>query len=316
MSGLTNYSAPNILQNLTGLSGVPATPTVWLALFTAVGTDAGTGFTEVSTSGTAYARVQVSGTATAASTISASSPTITGPNVSTVPWITASGNSGLGWAVYDVTKGAYLGVLTSWIGTTITLNANSASAGSGSTDVLLFSAFGVPSGTGPSTDTNGAIITFAQATGAGWGTVIAWGLYDAATSGNLLLWDFLGNFAWQPVSMSSVGSGNGGVITGKAFATAWASFAAGAPVVCSVEFGGTFPTVTQAGPLTGYTVSYAANNTTDTFTLSSSASAPTSGNAVWTSSTGNFMCREIVQQSIPANVIASFAAAAMTLSAA
>jgi hypothetical protein len=40
-----------------------------------------------------------------------------------------------------------------------------------------------------------------QAT-ASWGTVIAFALYDAS-SGNLLLWDYLGNFAWLPATVSS-----------------------------------------------------------------------------------------------------------------
>jgi hypothetical protein len=38
---------------------------------------------------------------------------------------------------------------------------------------------------------NGTAITFAQAT-ADWGTVVAFGLFDASTSGNLLYWGWLG----------------------------------------------------------------------------------------------------------------------------
>jgi hypothetical protein len=38
---------------------------------------------------------------------------------------------------------------------------------------------------------NGTAINFAQAT-ADWGTVVAFGLFDAATSGNLLYWGWLG----------------------------------------------------------------------------------------------------------------------------
>ena len=34
---------------------------------------------------------------------------------------------------------------------------------------------------------NGTVITFAQAT-ANWGTVVAWGLLDASSGGNLLYW--------------------------------------------------------------------------------------------------------------------------------
>lgn len=42
-------------------------------------------------------------------------------------------------------------------------------------------------GTSPTTKTNGAAITFPTAT-ANWGTVTAWGLYDAGGGGNLIAW--------------------------------------------------------------------------------------------------------------------------------
>lgn len=35
---------------------------------------------------------------------------------------------------------------------------------------------------------NGTAITFAQATPSGWGVVVAFGIFDASTSGNLLAW--------------------------------------------------------------------------------------------------------------------------------
>lgn len=35
--------------------------------------------------------------------------------------------------------------------------------------------------------TNGVDFTFVTATGS-WGTIVAWGLFDASTSGNLLYW--------------------------------------------------------------------------------------------------------------------------------
>ena len=57
--------------------------------------------------------------------------------------------------------------------------------------------FAAPSGSGPSTDQNSATISFPQAT-ASWGTVVAWGFFDAATGGNLLTWDWLGNDPWFP----------------------------------------------------------------------------------------------------------------------
>ncbi len=45
-----------------------------------------------------------------------------------------------------------------------------------------------PAATGPaSTKKNGTAITFPKAT-ASWGTVVSWGIFDAATAGNLLYW--------------------------------------------------------------------------------------------------------------------------------
>jgi hypothetical protein len=55
MVGLTDRSADSQLDWLTGKTDMPALPTVYLALFTAVGTDSGSGFTEPV--GASYARV-------------------------------------------------------------------------------------------------------------------------------------------------------------------------------------------------------------------------------------------------------------------
>lgn len=59
MTGLTNYSADHTLEWLTGKTAMPTLPVTYVGLFTAVGTDAGTGFTEVS--GGSYARVATAG---------------------------------------------------------------------------------------------------------------------------------------------------------------------------------------------------------------------------------------------------------------
>jgi hypothetical protein len=58
MTGLSDYSAEAQLNWLTGKLAVPALPTVYLALFTAAGTDDGSGFTEPA--GASYARVATS----------------------------------------------------------------------------------------------------------------------------------------------------------------------------------------------------------------------------------------------------------------
>ncbi len=55
----------------------------------------------------------------------------------------------------------------------------------------LSTAFGAPSGAAPATTVTGANIVFATPGGA-WGTVTGWGVYDAATVGNVLAY---GTFA-------------------------------------------------------------------------------------------------------------------------
>lgn len=50
--------------------------------------------------------------------------------------------------------------------------------------------FPAPTGTSPTTSTNGTAITFPAPT-ANWGTVVAFGIHDAATLGNLLYWGAL-----------------------------------------------------------------------------------------------------------------------------
>lgn len=147
----------------------------------------------------------------------------------------------------------------------------------------------------PASTSNAATITFPTAT-ANWGTVTSWGLFDALTTGNLLAWDYLGNYSWLPGTCSAVGSGNGTVITSPGH-----GYSNSDPVVFTTKFGGTLPTFTQSN-FTG--ILLAANVTTDTFTVTNG------GTAVWTGTTGDFQVRKIVQQSIPQNVQASFAGGA------
>lgn len=48
-----------------------------------------------------------------------------------------------------------------------------------------------PSGNSPSTCTNSADILFPVATPSNWGAIVAFGIYDALTAGNLLYWGAL-----------------------------------------------------------------------------------------------------------------------------
>jgi hypothetical protein len=216
MTGVTNYSADALLEWLTGKTAMPSKPTSYVALFTVVGTDAGTGFTEVS--GGSYARVATAGS----------------------DWNAASG-------------------------------------------------------TAPSTISNANTITFPAAT-ADWGTIIAWGLYDASSSGNLLCWDFMGAYNWYPFSCTSA---NPGVLTAIGM-TSGSSLANSDKVVLNTEYGGTLPT--GLSNLTLYTV---AGLSSDTFNLSTT-----------TSSTGDGLVRKVTQQIIPSGVTPSFAAGQLIASAA
>jgi hypothetical protein len=212
MTGFTDRYAAEALNSL--IAEYP-----YVALFTGVGTDAGTGFTEVS--GGSYAR-----------------------------FATGSGD----WAS--------------------------------------------PSGSAPVSMANNFTMTFTQAS-ADWGTVIAWGLYDAPTVGNLGLWDYLGNFSWLPATVSSASPG---VITAKAHGISVAD-----TIVFTTEYGGTSPTFSQSN-FTGLLV--LAHSATDTLDVTNSATQ------VNTSSTGSGMIRKVASQAIASGVTASFAAGAITITAA
>jgi hypothetical protein len=219
MTGFTDRVAQGILNHVVGKTTIFTLPTAYVALFTAVGTDAGTGFTEPSTG--AYARVS-----------------------------TAAGD---------------------W---------NSAS------------------GSAPSLITNANAITFPTAT-ANWGNIIAFGLYDAASAGNLLAWDYFGSFNWLPATVSAASPA---VLTVKAH-----GYTGGDLVEWSVEYGGTTPTFSQSnftGPLT------VASPTTDTFTVTNGATA------VNTSTTGGGMVRKMTSQAINSGVQASFPASSLSITSA
>jgi len=295
MTGLTDYAADAQLNWITGSIAMPPLPAVFMALFTAVGNDSGAGFTEVPTAGTGYARSQVAGTLAASAVTNAGSPLLT--FAAAVPaWIVP------GMRIFDHNTPAAIPVgatVQSIAGSTVTMSANAAAPGVAVADVIGFSVFGGPTGSAPSVINNSAQINFPTAQ-LGWGTVVAFGLYDAATVGDLLDWDYLGNFAWQPTTVAA---------TSPAAMTSHAhGFAVNDPVVWSTEFGGTTPTFSQ-GTFTGI-LTVTAPVTADGYTLTNG------GVVVNASGTGSGSVRKIVQQSIPTGVTASFVAGAMILTAA
>jgi hypothetical protein len=204
MTGFTDRAAQAALENLT--ADYP-----YVALFTAVGSDAGSGFTEVS--GGSYARVA-----------------------------TGSGD---------------------WI-----LGAGSA----------------------PSTISNSFDIIFPTAT-AGWGSVIAIGLFDAPTAGNLGAWDFLLDAAWSPCTVSNASPG---ILTAKNHGLVVAD-----TLVFSTEFGGTAPAFSQSNFTGLLSVAHA---TTDTFDVTNSATQ------VNTSSTGSGTIRKVTALTVNSGIRPLFSA--------
>jgi hypothetical protein len=292
MSGNSDYTSDALLNWLAGSLAMPSLPSVWLALFTAAPHDDGTSGTEVSGVGTAYARQQIAGTGTTNNTTATSSATL--HFAATPSWVTA------GMSIRDVTTPTAITVGTTVSGapggTTVTMSADAAGPGVGGTDVIAFSTFAAGTGSAPSTATSNSIVTFPTATGAGFGTVLAWGLYDALTNGNLLAWDYLGNYPWQPCTISNASPG---VFTCHAH-----GFSVADNVIYSTEYGGTAPSFSQSN-LTG--IVQVAHAATDTFDVTNASTA------VNTSSTGDGMVRKVTEQSVPTGVQASFASGALVL---
>lgn len=216
MAGFTDYVAQGVLNHITGKTALFALPTAYVGLFTAVGSDAGSGFTEVS--GGSYVRKQTAG----------------------ADWNAASG-------------------------------------------------------TGPSTTTNANGLSFVTAT-ADWGTVIAFGLFDAPTGGNLMDWDYLGPYAYIPVEISLASPA---VLTANNH-----GYSAADKIIFSTEIAGVAPTFSQSN-LSG--LLDVVSPLTNSFTVTNG------GVAVNTSSVGSGLIRKVSPQVIPSGVQATFAAGQLAL---
>jgi hypothetical protein len=145
----------------------------------------------------------------------------------------------------------------------------------------------------PSTITNASTLAFNAAT-ANWGTITSWGLYDIATlgSGNLLFWDYMGNFSWNPFSNVS-GTTSTALLTSPGH-----GYANGDQVVVSAEYGGSLPAAFTPGTL--FTV---ANLAGDSFSLGTAAAT-----------TGDGSVRKVLTQVINSGVTASFSSSTLTIS--
>lgn len=211
MAGSTDYSAQKYIDWLTGKTSMPAAASRYIALFTAVGSDDGTGFTEVS--GGSYARASTAGS----------------------DWSAASGSA-------------------------------------------------------PSSTTNSNTVSFPASSGS-WGTVIAFGIYDASTSGNLLFWDYLGAYDWLEFTCTSASPG---VLTAPAH-----GYSNSDQVVVDAEWGGV-ALPTTGGSWSGLLT--VASVTTNTFTA-----------GVNTTGVGGGMVRKVASQSVGSGVVVSFSASDITL---
>jgi hypothetical protein len=124
--------------------------------------------------------------------------------------------------------------------------------------------WGTPSGK-PTQIVNITSIAYPVSSGP-WGTILGFGLFDA--NQNMLWFDYLGNFQWQPFTAAVGAVGALGV-----FNVPGHGFAAGDQIVLTGEYGGRLPQATTsiAGVLT------VGNVTVDSFTVGANITVAGSG---------------------------------------
>lgn len=176
-------------------------------------------------------------------------------------------------------QGTFAEVTTPFIGliTTVVSDAGSVVEAGYSSYAREAAVFGTVTAGEPSTIANTNTITFPACTNGGTvivETEIAFGLYDAVTSGNLITWDYLGSGNWFPFDCSLASPG---VITCNG-----TTFSNGQNVTLTTRFGGALPT-----GLAEYTVYTVAGVSGNTFNV-----------GVNTSSIGDGMVRLVVPQAI------------------
>jgi len=136
----------------------------------------------------------------------------------------------------------------------------------------------------PTTATNANDITWPVSTGS-WGVIAGIGFFDAATNGNLIMSDYLGNGSYLPFTCNSASPG--------VFTCEGHGFSNNDVVAATTKYGGAFPTLSQgsfAGLLT------VQNVTTNTFTLTTSGAV-----ALNTSSVGSGSVKKVTTVNVNAS---------------
>jgi hypothetical protein len=155
-----------------------------------------------------------------------------------------------------------------------------------------------PSGSAPVLISNNFDFHFPTATVA-WGNVVAFGLYDMPTNGNLGFWDYLGSFLWLEATVSNASPAI--ITTGESH-----SYSPGDTVVFTNEYGGTSPSFSQSNFTGPMSVAHAASNSLD---------VTNAGLQVNTSTSGSGKIRKVTTYSVAIGVAPFIAAGAMVIRA-
>lgn len=335
---LARRTSTALLEHITGYTAMFAEPTAYVALFTTAPTaNDGTGAVEVA--GGSYARVATtqgtSGTWGAASntdpTTLSNAQAITFPTAtniaapSSAPTLTANSSGGslaTGTVYVKVTYVSAGGETTpspeqsvAVTGPSGQVVVTSPGAETGAIGYKVYAATTAGSevvqnsGNSIAIGTNYNINSLATGTAAplssntaSWGSLVAFGLYDAASGGNLLAWDYLGNYQWLPCSVTNASP--------AAFTTHAHGYSQGDNLIFTTVFGGTLPTGSPSlttGVFSSLLTVAASGLTTDAFTVT------VGGSAFNSTASGDGMVRKILPQSVPAGVQPSFAAGALVL---
>lgn len=182
---------------------------------------------------------------------------------------------GLTVAGANISDATYLGFLTS-LGDDSGGGTVTEVSGGGYARIDITSYMGSASGSGPAQITNNAEITFA-APSSNWGTILGVGLWTALTGGTLIASDYLGNFVWQPCTITAASPA---IITVPDH-----GFSVDDSLIYLLKYGGLLPTFSQSN-LTG-SLAVAHVDSDDTFDVTNG------GTAVNTSTSGSGMIRKI-----------------------